>query len=80
MNQATSGRLLARFHPTKVLIYTLSFRIKEKMRISRISSRLYFIYKLREGCYYILLISAVLQLCCSSELRMLERCNYVLVG
>lgn len=38
MNQATSGKLLARFHPTKILIYTLSWRIKEKMHISRISS------------------------------------------
>jgi hypothetical protein len=38
MNQATSGKLLARFHPTKILIYTLSLRIKEKMHISRISS------------------------------------------
>lgn len=38
MNQATSGKLLARFHPTKIVIYTLSLRIKGKMHISRISS------------------------------------------
>lgn len=61
-------------------LHSIFSEIRKKLRISRIRFLLYFIYKLREWCYYILLISAVLQLRgCSSELRMLKWCNYVLL-
>lgn len=71
----------AKFCFTKIIIFTPCCEINKKNLYQQNNSPpLYFIYKLQEWCYYILLISAVLWLSFGGELRMSEQCNYVLAG